>query len=92
MSELLQEAQVVRVEVTDVINAVAKQRDALYSQAKCEAGVAVGIIAGIGDDLGMDHARAENLDPAGTAARAAALAPANEAVNPQFIPGSTNGK
>jgi hypothetical protein len=56
----------------------------LDAEAECESGVAVRIIPGVGDDLGVHHACAQDLDPAGPSASAAALAPADEAIDPQF--------
>src|SRR5579883_1946755 len=73
-SELLEEAQVVGVEVADVVDAVAQQREALDAESPREAGVAFRIVADAGQHLRVHHARPQHLDPAGALAHAAAAA------------------
>src|SRR6185503_21264096 len=53
---------------------VAEHRHALDADAEGEAGVALGIDAGVLEDDGMDHAAAEDLDPSRVLAEAAASA------------------
>src|SRR5262249_43023031 len=63
--ELLQEAQVVLVEQPDVLDAPFEERDALDAHAEGEAGVALRVVADGFEQRRMDHAAAEDLDPAG---------------------------
>ena len=92
LCELFEEAHVARVEVADVGDAVLDHGDALDSHAKGEAGDlfgVVGVVSGVrscgaslgdgGEDGGVDHAAAEELDPAGVFALAAAFAAAEDA-------------
>jgi hypothetical protein len=77
--------------VADVGDAVLDHGDALDAHAEGEAGDlfgVVGVIGGVelsaffgdrGEDGGVDHAAAEELDPAGVLALAAALAAAEDA-------------
>ena len=62
-SNSTQESHIVAVEVTDVADAVTKHRDSLDAHTKRETGVSLGIQSGIGDDLRVDHAATENLEP-----------------------------
>lgn len=91
LSELLEEAHVAGVEVADVGDAVLDHGDALDTHAEGEAGDlfgVVGVVGGIGfaaffsdsgEDCGVDHATAEEFDPAGVFALATALAAAEDA-------------
>src|SRR5687768_5106489 len=66
-AELLQEAKVVLVEETDVVDVVLEHRDPLDAHAEGEALDALGVVAVLAhvlEDVGVDLARAENLDPA----------------------------
>src|SRR5439155_26196287 len=65
----------------------AKQGEALDRQAESASGVAVRIIARVGDDLRMYHAGAQYLDPAGPAAGAATRASADETIDTQLHSG-----
>ena len=89
--ELFQKAHVSAVEVAYVGDAVLDHGDALDTHAEGEAGDlfgVVGVVVGVGfaalfgysgEDGGVDHAAAEELDPAGVLALAAALAAAEDA-------------
>jgi hypothetical protein len=89
--ELLEEAHVAGVEVADVGDAVEHHGDALDSHTEGEAGDlfrVVGVVCGVyfsalrcdcGEDGGVHHATAEELDPAGVLALAAAGAAAEDA-------------
>src|ERR1041385_8827816 len=70
--ELVQEAQVVFVEEADVVDAVAQHRHALHAHAEREAGVLLRVVADRFEHRGVDHAAAENFEPARVLARAAA--------------------
>src|SRR4030095_14740835 len=70
--ELLEEAHVLLVEQSAVLDAVLQHGDALDPHAECEAGHALGVIAHRLEDRWMHHATPENLDPAGLLADRAA--------------------
>ena len=74
--ELLQEAQVVLVEQPDVVDAVLQHRDALHADAEREPGDLLRVVADGFEHRRVDHAAAENLEPAGVLADAAARAAA----------------
>src|SRR6266702_6810120 len=71
--ELLEEAQVVLEEEAQVVDAVAEHRHPLDAEAEREAGDFGGHPAVV-EHLRVDHARPEDLQPAGLLARPAALA------------------
>ena len=73
-SELREEPRVVFEHQADVGDAVAEHRDALDADAEGEAGVRSGSMPQCLEDDGVDHPAAENLDPAGVLADAAARA------------------
>src|SRR5919206_2791218 len=77
--ELFEKAQVVFEEEADVVDAVLEHRDALDAHAEGPAGHLFGIVADVAQDLRVDHAGAENLEPARLLAYATALARAEEA-------------
>ena len=70
--ELLEEAQVVLVEQADVVDAVLQHRDALDAEAEREAGDLLGVVADGFEHRRVHHAAAEDLEPAGVLADAAA--------------------
>src|SRR5262249_55089957 len=72
-SELREEPGVVLEEVPDVGDRVADHREPLHAEAESEAGVALGVDAAVGEDVGMDHPGSEHLEPACAFADAAAL-------------------
>ena len=74
--ELLEEAQVVLVEQPDVVDAVLQHRDALDAHAEREAGDLLRVVADRFEHGRMHHAAAEDLEPAGLLADAAAAAAA----------------
>src|SRR5688572_16115981 len=63
--ELPQEAEVVFDEVADVVDAVFPHGDALDAEAEGPAGIDFGVHVAGREDVGMDHAAAAELDPAG---------------------------
>lgn len=67
-SELREETGVVLEEQTDVGDAVAEHRHPLDAQTKSEPRVALRVDAAVPEDLGVNHAAAEDLDPAGVLA------------------------
>lgn len=95
LGELLQEPHISGEEVAYVGDAVEHHGYALDSHAEGEAGDffgVVGVVTGVdfaarfipfggdgGEDVGVDHAAAEELDPAGVFALAAARASAEDA-------------
>ena len=79
--ELREEAHVALVEQADVGNAVAQHGDALRPHAEGEAGVPLGVDAAVLEHLGMHHAAAEDLHPAGALAGGAAAAAAELAAH-----------
>src|SRR5207247_3976249 len=69
--ELLQEANVVLEEDAEVRDAVLQHRDALDAHPEGEPLHAIGVVAVLLDEpehVGVDHAGAEDLDPAGALA------------------------
>src|SRR6266508_3270612 len=77
--KLIQEAQVVLEEEPDVVDPVLEHGDALDTHAEGPARDLLGVIAHVAEHVGMYHARAQNLEPAGLAADATAGAGAREA-------------
>src|SRR5207244_4439703 len=73
-SELREEAGIVLEHETDVGDVVPEHRDTLDADAEGEAGVALGIDAGVFEDDRVDHPAAEDLDPTGVLAEAAPAA------------------
>src|SRR5690606_37369430 len=69
------------VEAANIVDAVAEHRQAVDTHPKCPAAVDLRVVAGPGQHVGMHHAGAEDLDPAGAATRPAALAVAERAVD-----------
>src|SRR5690348_13413231 len=63
-SELPKEPDVVFDEAADVLDGVLSHGDAFDAQAEGPAGVFFGVDAAVGEDVGMDHAAAAQLDPA----------------------------
>src|SRR5687768_4651652 len=78
-SELPQEPHVVFVEMADVGDAVPEHGDALDPDAGRVAGPDFRIVADAREDVGVDHAGAEHLDPAAPLADPAPLLMADEA-------------
>src|SRR6185295_12236699 len=72
--ELLEESQVVLVEQTDVLHAVAEDGDALDTDSPREAGVLFRVVADGLEHRRVHHAAAAKLDPAGLLAHRAARA------------------
>ena len=72
--ELAEEADVVFEVVAEVFDLPLEHGDALDAHTEGEAAVDFGIDAGGTEDVGVDHAAAENLEPAGTLADVAAFA------------------
>src|SRR6185436_6091714 len=79
--ELLEEAEVVLVEQPDVVHAILEHRDALDAGAEREAGVALRVVADGFEYRRMNHAAAEDLQPAGVLADGAAVAAATLAAD-----------
>src|SRR5207253_10666157 len=76
--ELLQEAQVVLEEQSQIVDAVLQHRDALDTHAERPAGDLLGIVADVAQHLRMHHARAQDLEPAPLLAEPAAVAVADK--------------
>ena len=89
---MLEETQVVVEKQADVVDAVLEHGDALHPQAEGEAGVFFGVVAHGLEDRGMDHARPQDLQPAGGLADPAALAPADDAGDVDFGGGFGEGE
>src|ERR1700749_817849 len=78
LKKLPQKPHISRVELADFADAVLHHGDALDAHAEGEAGDLLRIVGGLlfrgeGEDAGIDHAAAQQLDPAGVLAFAAAL-------------------
>src|SRR5579885_1395710 len=82
--ELAQETQIVSREEADLADAVFEHGDTLHAHAEGETAIAFGIIADFAQQLRMDHARAENFQPAGVFAETTSLAIAENAANINF--------
>ena len=90
--ELFEEAGIAVVEEADVGDAVFHHGDAVDAHAEGEAADAAGVVDGVAaegeavlvdgvEDVGIDHAAAQEFDPAGVFALAAALATAEGAAD-----------
>src|SRR5229473_2015227 len=79
ISELLQHPQIVLEQRPDIRNVELDQGAAIQAEAEGEAAPLLGIDADVAQYLGMDHAAAEDLHPAGLGAGAAAGAFAEDA-------------
>src|SRR5690606_943889 len=82
--ELLQEAHVALKEQADILDAVLEKGDALDAHAEGEAPDLLGIVVHHPEDVGVDHAAPQDLEPPFPAAEAAALAPADAALDVHF--------
>src|SRR5438132_8863421 len=69
--ELPEEAEIVVVEEPEVGEAVAQERQPIGAHAEGEAAHRLGIVAASAQHVRMDHAGAQDLEPAATAADAA---------------------
>ena len=83
-SELAQESQVVVEEQADVVDSVLQHGNAFDAQPEGEAGVGFRVVADGLEDRGMDHAGAQDLEPAGGLADPAAVAAAHDAFDIDF--------
>ena len=61
--KLPEKPDVILVEVTDIIDAVEKHREALEAHAEGVAAPDIGVVADGAEDGGIDHAAAADLDP-----------------------------
>src|SRR5215475_6022549 len=77
--ELPEEAQVVVEEQADVVDPVLEDRDPVDAHAEGPARDLLGIVAAVAQHLGVDHARAQDLQPARLLAYPTAGAAAQEA-------------
>src|SRR5476651_1498456 len=82
--ELLEESQIVLVEQPDVLDLIAENRDALDADAPREAGVFLRVVAHRLEHRRVDHAAAEDFDPAALLAHRAADAVARPAADVHF--------
>ena len=72
--ELPEEAHVTGHEHAQVGQVVAECRHALHADAEGKARVPLGIDTHVAQDVGVDHAATQDLEPAGVLAEATALA------------------
>ena len=86
-AELPQEPDVVFEEQADVFYSIFEQGDAFDAHAEGEAGVFLAVDADIFEDVGVHHAAAEDLQPAGMLAQVAAFASAKGAGDIHFSRG-----
>ena len=77
--ELAEETDVVLEVEADVVGGVFEHGHALNAEAEGEAAVFFAVDAAVVEHIGIDHAAAENLDPAGVLAEVAAGAAADVA-------------
>ena len=82
--ELLQETDIVLEVEADVIGAVLEHGHTLNAEAESETAVFGAVDAAVFQHVGIHHAAAENLDPAGVLAEIAACAAADVAGDVHF--------
>ena len=80
-SKLFQEPYIVFIQNPNVVYIIAEKRSAFDTHAECIAGIFLRIISNRLKHMRMNHAGAENFQPAGMFANAASFASANEAGN-----------
>src|SRR5262247_420140 len=90
--ELKQEAHVVLEEQTDVVDLVLEDGHPLHAHAEGPARNLLGIVAHVAQDVGMHHARAQDLDPTSVLAEPAARAAALEAEHVRLRGGLREGE
>src|SRR4030095_10890551 len=90
--ELPQEAQVVVEKQTDVVDAVLEDRDPVDAHAEGPAGDLFRVVAAVAQHLGMDHARAQDLQPPRLLAHPTPRAAAQEAQHVHLRRGLGEGK
>src|SRR5262245_35441591 len=92
--KLSQEAEVVLEEEADVVDAVLQHGHALHAHAEGPPRDLFRVVADVAEDLGMDHARAEDLQPSRLLADATALTTTEEATHGDLgrRPGDGNGR
>src|SRR5436309_3179336 len=64
MRKLLEKAEVVFEEQPNVLDLVSQDRDALDTDAECEAGIALRVVSHGLEDRRVDHAAPAKLNPA----------------------------
>src|SRR5437899_9505652 len=84
MSKLTQESQVIGPEISDVVDAIHQQRDALHAHAEGEPAKPIRIVAAVCEHHGMHHTRAHDLQPAGAFTQAASFARTDHAIHVHF--------
>src|SRR5215475_5186164 len=97
LTELLKESRVSGIKQADIADAVLHHGDAVDSHAEGEAADFLRIVGGLlalheAEDCGVDHAAAEQLDPARVLALAAALAAAEGAADLHICAGFGEGE
>ena len=90
--ELFEEAGVVFGEHAQVAHTVFEVGDALYTHTECVAGVDLAVYAARLEDIGVDHATSQNLDPSCVLAEAASLAAADVATDVHLCTGLSEGE
>src|SRR6476619_3771342 len=63
--KLLQKAQIVFVEETDIVDAVLQQRDALDADSERKSRIALRVVADCFEDRRVHHAAPKDLEPSG---------------------------
>src|SRR5262249_50595452 len=94
-SKLRQESRIVFEEEAHVGDAVAEHRGAFDAEAEGEARVAFGVDAAVGEDVRVDHAGPEDLEPArplADATRAARRVGAEDALDVHLGAGFDEGE
>ncbi|MDF3017283.1 MAG: hypothetical protein K0R44_2508 [Thermomicrobiales bacterium] len=87
MSELAEEAKIVAGKRPHIVDARAHHRQTLDTESEGKAAVDVRVVADRTQDVGMDHASATHLQPAGPLADPAAAATADGAINREIDAG-----
>lgn len=71
--ELAQESKIILIKTANVVDPVLDHSQALDTHSKCPTAIDIWVIADIAKNIWVNHARAEDLDPASLLANAAAL-------------------
>src|SRR5882724_2840448 len=82
LSKLLQKPHIPLIEQLNIINPILQHGDALNAHTKGEAADLRGVVTAAFnrlEDIGVNHAASQQLDPAARLAQTAAFAPAFEA-------------
>ena len=84
LAELAQKAQIVFIEQSQVVDAVAQHGQSFYPEAESKTGETFAIDANVAEDLRVHHATAKHLQPAGLLAHATTFGLTDHATDIDF--------